>query len=202
LPPKPEVLLFDLGGVIVDVASRAEIHAWMPTTLDLSQWTERRPAEHVFEAFETGLLTPEEFGQRFVAEFPLTTTPEVFLTAFESWNKGLLPGAIELLAELRKQYRLAALSNTNALHWRRLEGEFGIPGLFERVFTSHELSLRKPDAAIYLHVTAALDVRPESVLFFDDNTVNVEAAIRIGMQAACVRGPEGVRAYLEEQGLL
>jgi putative hydrolase of the HAD superfamily len=202
LPPKPEVLLFDLGGVIVDVASRAEIHAWMPTTLDLSQWTERWPAEHVFEAFETGLLTPEEFGQRFVAEFPLTTTPEVFLAAFESWNKGLLPGAVELLAELRERYRLAALSNTNALHWRRLEGEFGLPGLFERVFTSHQLSLRKPDPAIYLHVSEALGVKPGSVLFFDDNPQNVQAAVAAGMQAACVRGPEGVRAYLEEQGLL
>ena len=96
---KPELLLFDLGGVIVDVASRAEIHAWMPTSLDLSQWTERWPAEDIFEAFEMGLLTEEEFGEQFIAGFPLNTTSDVFLAAFESWNKGLLPGSVELLAE-------------------------------------------------------------------------------------------------------
>ena len=199
---KPELLLFDLGGVIVDVASRTEIHDWMPTSLDLSQWTERWPAEDVFEAFEMGLLTEEEFGERFIAEFPLTTTSDVFLAAFESWNKGLLPGAIELLADLRDTYRLAALSNTNALHWKRLEGDFGIPSLFERVFTSYELGMRKPDPAIYIQTLSALDMKPEAVLFFDDNALNIEAARDLGMQAHRVERPEGVRACLEELGLV
>ncbi len=199
---KPELLLFDLGGVIVDVASRAEIHAWMPTPLDLSQWTERWPAEDVFEAFEMGLLTEEEFGERFIAGFPLNTTSDVFIAAFESWNKGMLPGAVELLSELRGQYRLAALSNTNALHWKRLEGDFGIPNLFERVFTSYELGLRKPDPAIYIHTLRALDVKPEAVLFFDDNALNIEAARDLGMQAHRVERPEGVRACLRDLGLL
>ena len=199
---KPELLLFDLGGVIVDVASRAEIHAWMPTSLDLSQWTEHWPAEDIFEAFEMGLLTEEEFGEQFIAGFPLNTTSDVFLAAFESWNKGLLPGSVELLAELRDQYRLAALSNTNALHWKRLEGDFGIPGLFERVFTSYELGLRKPDPTIYVHTLSVLDVKPEAVLFFDDNALNIEAARDLGMQAHRVDRPEGVRATLRELGLL
>jgi putative hydrolase of the HAD superfamily len=199
---KPELILFDLGGVIVEVASRAEIHTWMPTPLDLSEWTERWPAEHVFEAFEMGLLTESEFGERFVAEFPLTTTPEVFLAAFESWNRALMPGAVDLLAELRETYRLAALSNTNALHWKRLEGEFGIPTLFERVFTSYELGLRKPDPAIYVHTLSALNVRAEDVLFFDDNPANIAAARDLGMQAHRVDRPEGVRASLRELGLL
>ena len=199
---RPEVILFDLGGVIVDVATRMEIHAWMPTPLDLSQWTDRWPAEEVFEAFEMGTLTESEFAERFVAEFPLTTTPDVFLAAFESWNKALLPGAVELLAELRGRYRLAALSNTNALHWKRLEGEFGIPSLFERVFTSYELGLRKPDPAIYIHTLSALDVQPENVLFFDDNPLNIEAARDLGMEAHRVDRPEGVRACLQQLGLL
>jgi putative hydrolase of the HAD superfamily len=199
---RPEVVLFDLGGVIVDVASRAEIHAWMPTPLDLSQWTDRWPAEDVFEAFEMGLLTEAEFGERFTAEFPLTTTPDVFLSAFASWNKGMFPGAIELLAELRAHHRLAALSNTNALHWKRLDGEFGIPTLFERVFTSYELGLRKPNPDIYLQTLSALEVQPRDVLFFDDNALNIVAARELGMHAYRVDRPEGVRTCLEELGLV
>jgi putative hydrolase of the HAD superfamily len=78
----------------------------------------------------------------------------------------------------------------------------GIPGLFERVFTSYQLALRKPDPAIYLHVTEALAVEPQAVLFFDDNPANVDAALDLGMQAVCVRGPEGVRTHLEEHDLL
>src|SRR5688572_689039 len=199
---RPELLLFDLGCVIVDVASRTEIHAWMTTPVDLSQWTERWTAEDVFEAFEMGLLTEEEFGEQFVAGLPLNTPSDVFLAAFESWNKGLLPGSVELLAELRDNYRLAALSNTNALHWKRLEGDFGIPSLFERVFTSYELGLRKPDPAIYIHTLSVLDVKPDAVLFFDDNALNIEAARDLGMQAHRVDRPEGVRACLSELGLL
>jgi HAD superfamily hydrolase (TIGR01509 family) len=199
---KPELILFDLGGVLVEVASRAEIHAWMPTPLDLSQWTERWPAEHVFEAFEMGLLTEAEFGERFITEFPLTTTPDVFLAAFDSWVRGILPGTLDLLAELRDSFRLAALSNTNALHWKRLDTELGIPALFERVFTSYELGLRKPDPAIYYRTLSALGVEPGQVLFFDDNAANIATGRDLGMQAHRVDRPEGVRATLRELGLL
>ena len=39
----------------------------------------------------------------------------------------MLPGAVETLTELGREHRLAILSNTNEVHWKRLAGEFGLP---------------------------------------------------------------------------
>ncbi len=48
----------------------------------------------------------------------------------------LLPGARELLDTLRPRYRLAALSNSNAVHWDRNTMDLGVTGLFDAAFES------------------------------------------------------------------
>jgi putative hydrolase of the HAD superfamily len=83
--------------------------------------------------------------------------------------------------------------------------EHAFPGLlsrFERVFVSHEIGHRKPDAAAFRHVLEAIGVPARQALLFDDLAPNVEAARACGMQAVQVRGPEDVRAGLQERGLL
>ncbi|MBK7792074.1 MAG: hypothetical protein IPJ62_05830 [Betaproteobacteria bacterium] len=54
-----------------------------------------------------------------VREFALPVTPADFLAAFAHWPRSLYPGVPELLAALAPRYRLASVSNTNALHWDR-----------------------------------------------------------------------------------
>jgi putative hydrolase of the HAD superfamily len=61
---------------------------------------------------------------------------------------------VELLASLRSRFRLAALSNSNELHWERNSRDLGVTDLFEVAISSHQVGLRKPDPRIYL---AALD---------------------------------------------
>ncbi len=189
-----DCLIFDFGGVIVETASAAEIRASLGAELPVFEPDSR--ALHVWNAFELGTLAPEQFADQFLAEFPLELTPEAFLREFASWNRRVFPDAPELLDDLRPRYRLAAITNTNPLHWKRLSGEFLVQDLFERVFASHHLGLRKPDPAIYEHALQELDVEPQRVTFFDDNGVNVEAARRAGMRAHRVEGIPALRAVL------
>ena len=69
--------------------------------------------------FEVGHLTPQQFAERFIATWDMAVPPLDFLQAFRVWTRGFLPGARELLATLRRRYRLACLSNSNAVHWER-----------------------------------------------------------------------------------
>jgi putative hydrolase of the HAD superfamily len=48
---------------------------------------------------------------------------------------------------------------------------------------SHAVNLAKPEPAIYLHAAEGLRTAPENILFLDDRTENIEAALAIGMQA-------------------
>jgi HAD superfamily hydrolase (TIGR01509 family) len=115
--------------------------------------------------------------------------------------RGWLPGATALLAELRPRFRLAALSNSNAAHWERL-AELGVLAEFDVALGSHELGVRKPDAASFRGALERLAVPAEAVLFFDDSAANAAAALALGMQAAQVEGPAAVRRHLEQASLI
>jgi putative hydrolase of the HAD superfamily len=137
-----------------------------------------------------------------MAAWGVRVPQDEFLQAFESWNARLYPGSAELLSELRPRFRLAALSNSNELHWRRNERVLRIPELFERVLSSHELGFHKPDLRIYTRALEELRVSPDAVAFFDDNLPNVEAAASLGMAAHHVQGVAETRACLVDAGLL
>src|SRR5207237_492779 len=111
------------------------------------------------------------------------------------------PGAAELLDSLRSRYRIAALSNSNELHWDRNTNEMGITSLFEIAISSHEVGVCKPDPEIYLTALERLRVPPQAVMFFDDVDANVAAASDLGMRAFQVDGVEGVRERLVKEGI-
>jgi putative hydrolase of the HAD superfamily len=201
-PARPSLLLFDLGGVLVDYTGQVAIQAILSEPFTRELLHEKWAATEVALQFELGLVEPEVFAEAFAAQWPLTCSASEFLAHFESWTAGLMPGASELLDQLRPRYRLAALSNSNATHWRRNNEILGVSGLFERAFSSHELGMRKPNPAIYEHTLRELAVQPHETVFFDDLAENVEAARGVGMAAHQVRGVEELRACLSGLGLL
>jgi epoxide hydrolase-like predicted phosphatase len=197
-----EVLLFDLGGVLLDFTGPKELGRLLREPLSEPEIRARWARCPHIRAFEIGSLSPAEFASRFMAAWGVRASEDEFLRAFESWTARLYPGASELLAELRPRFRLAALSNSNELHWRRNERILQVPVLFERVLSSHEVGAHKPDIRIYARALEELRVQPEKVAFFDDNLPNVEAAASLGMDAHHVQGVAETRTCLERAGLL
>jgi HAD superfamily hydrolase (TIGR01509 family) len=195
-----QLLLFDLGGVLVNYTGFQEIGALLSEAVTPEELQERWRSCGA-EGFETGDITPAQFAEALGSVLAFNVPPEIFLEQFESWSIGFYDGAVELLAELRQHYRLAALSNSNELHWRR-NVAFGLATHFEAAFSSHELHLRKPDRAIYEETLRRLDVQASNVVFFDDLQMNVDAALEVGMQAHRVVGVDGLRACLVENGYL
>ncbi len=173
---------------------------WPSTPAEiLSRWTS---CEHT-EAFERGLLTPEAWAERFIEAWQVDLTRDEFLKKFTTWTRRVLPGAKDLLAELRPHYRLAALSNSNELHWERNIHELRIVELFEFAISSRQVGLFKPQPEIYrVALDRAKVSSPEAVMFFDDLEANVEAARSVGLQARRVRGVEELRRQLKADGLL
>lgn len=197
-----EVLLFDLGGVLVEFSGVRDVAPLLRVGASESEIRERWGRCPHTDAYGLGQLSRQEFGERFVREWNLRVTPEEFLQEFRSWSRRLLPGAAELLASLRPRFRLAALSNSNELHWERNSNDLGLTGLFEVAISSHQVGLSKPDPRIYLAALERLRVSPQAVAFFDDVAANVAAASQLGMRAFQVAGVEEVRATLIKELLL
>jgi putative hydrolase of the HAD superfamily len=197
-----DVLLFDLGGVLVEFSGFQDLAVLLQGRLSEAEILQKMSHYLPSEQFGLGKLTREEFGNRFVKDWNLELPAEDFLREFRSWSKRLYPGAVELLTLLRPRFRLAALSNSNELHWERNTNDLGVNGLFEVAISSHQVGLYKPDPQMYLIALDRLGVSPNRVMFFDDVPANVTAASALGIRAFQVEGVEGVRSRLLQEHLL
>jgi glucose-1-phosphatase len=197
-----KVLLFDLGGVLVEFSGVRDIAPLLRLEATEAEIIERWSRCPHTKAFGLGLLSREDFAERFVRDWELDLQPGRFLQVFRSWSSRLLPGAEELLASLRPRFRLAALSNSNELHWERNANDLGVNALFDVAISSHQVGFCKPDPRIYQVALDRLGVSPDEVMFFDDADANVAAASQLGMRAFQVNGVEGVRERLAGERLL
>lgn len=198
----PDVILFDLGGVLVEWDAVEPLIALCRRPLGRDEARRFWLESPWVRAFESGSCDADAFAAGVVAELSLGCSPAEFLAAFTSWDRGPSPGALELLDELAPRFFLACLSNNNAIHWSRLRDEFGLGARFRRCYISYETGKFKPDAAAFHHVRADLGVTAERILFLDDNPECVRAARGTGMEAQEAHGVAGTRAILVARGLL
>ena len=97
----------------------------------------------------------------------------------------------ELVAQLGTQTRLFLLSNTNAIHAAEFEQDLArtLPdasrfwGAFEVAHYSHDLGVKKPDPATFLHVCGLHGLNPAKTLFLDDSIQHVRGAEEAGLVA-------------------
>jgi glucose-1-phosphatase len=197
----PDVLLFDLGGVLMDFTGPRDIGPLLREPLTAAEIEQRWGACPHLAAFHRGEYDRVTFATRFMDAWGVQVESDRFLQEFASWSR-LLPGAEMLLAELRPRYRLAALSNANELCWERQTDVIGITGWFELAMSSHQLGVQKPDRAIYEAALDRLKVQPNAVVFLDDVEAYVQAARDVGMRSFCVTGVQGARECLVREHLL
>jgi putative hydrolase of the HAD superfamily len=197
-----DAILFDLGGVLIELAGVERMLEWCPelgTTEELWRRWLHSPA---VRRYETGGATDAEFAREVVREFDLPVAPAQFLGAFEHWPRALYPGVSELLAGLAPRYRLASVSNTNPLHWGRFCREWALDACFHANFPSHVVGRLKPDADYFDHVVSALGFARERILFVDDNRINVGAAANLGLRARQVPNFAALKVTLAECGIV
>lgn len=94
-----------------------------------------------------------------------------------------IPGMHETLKELKKNYQLMALSNTDEIHWSYLLKHFPIYKLLDGWVLSHEEKMAKPDPAIYQLFMKRYCNNGVPAFFTDDMPENVATARELGWRA-------------------
>lgn len=87
----------------------------------------------------------------------------------------------ELQMEAPGGLRIFAMSNISAPDYVVMRGKLADWSVFERVFTSADAGMRKPDLSFYKFVLDEIKAEPSSVTFVDDNIENVIAARSLGI---------------------
>lgn len=191
----PEVVLFDLGGVLMDFGGLRRL-ADLTGRPDGPALRSRWADDPWVRAFERGACTTGAFARAVVEDWDLDLTPGEFVDDFRTWSDGPFPGALDLLRSLHGSIQLGCLSNTNAVHWQQHLDRWNVVEHFDWTFTSHQIGLAKPDPKVFHHVIDTIDVAPGRLLFLDDSLDNVRAARRAGMRAEHTRGLQEVRDAL------
>jgi putative hydrolase of the HAD superfamily len=199
--PSPfEVLLFDLGGVLIDFAGFEELAQLLPAGIDRAEVRRRWISSRSVQSFERAEIAPLEFAEGVINELGLDLTADDFIRAFVQWARGPYPGATSLLERLQGSFQLACLSNSNELHTPLHRSH--VEPLFDSYYFSDEIGLVKPEPAIFEFVISDLNVRADRIVFFDDTAINVEAARAAGMHAHEVDGVAALQDRLLELGIL
>jgi HAD superfamily hydrolase (TIGR01509 family) len=194
-----KVILFDLGGVLIENNGRAALTAMLPQPLPASEMWRRWLDSPTVRQFERGRISSDEFAASFVREWEIDLEPAVFISEFATWPVGLFEGAEALLRRLKGTHHLACLSNTNAIHWQRFPQ---LHALFDSRFLSHEMGHVKPDREAFEHTVDKLGVAAADVYFFDDLLPNVSVAREVGMNAFQVHDFAGIEPILRKERLL
>jgi glucose-1-phosphatase len=183
-----QALLFDLGGVLVDVDWKRAFALWSKRSgVPVRTIARRFVRDEAFRAHECGTMSDAAFFASLRESLGLRLTDTDML---EGWNAILgepFPGVPELLRDAAARVPLYVFSNTNVAHvacWKPRYREMLAP--VREVFVSCELGCRKPGAEAFRKVAERIGVPPERIAFFDDLEENVAGARAAGLRAFLV----------------
>lgn len=196
-------IIFDLGGVIIDLQRRMAIDALDRLGLkDASSLLGEYEQKGPFLMLEKGEISSSEIYDILLPHCKENTTCSDIRDAFEEFLKDIPVERLQMLDKLReKGYKLYVLSNTNPVmynHWIdnafRKDGK-SINDYFDGIVTSYQERMCKPDPELFQRVIDRYKLNPQETLMLDDSEANVKAAKSIGLNAIRIT-PEGKDSFL------
>lgn len=177
-----ESILFDLGGVFIDVDPKRSVSLLVK---QLGKFSEEDIHEFLYHSelnrrFEKGLVDPQAFHQYIINEWKTEFSFDFFKTI---WNDIFKPiqSMVDLLPKFKKYYPLLCVSNTNVLHIEYIRNQMSLLDYFDHLIFSYEVGYVKPEPEIYLEALKKAQSQPQACLFVDDRYQNVQAAEKMGM---------------------
>jgi FMN phosphatase YigB (HAD superfamily) len=202
-PGSADVLLFDLGRVVLDVDFGRVMHIWAGHAgCEAADLAARFVVNDSFRHHETGRIDDAAFFQNLRASLGIGISDTQFLEGWNAIFAGEMPGIATLLSRAAARLPLYAFSNTNPPHVAHFSKAYAdVLGHFREIFLSSSIGLRKPDAEAYDHVVRAIGVPASKILFFDDSAANIEGARARGLVAVHVTSTDDVAKALTELGI-
>lgn len=189
-PSSIENIIFDFGGVIMNIDFQKTIESFGKLGVkDFDKLFSKHVQSSLFDKMDKGTISPAGFRNQ-VRE--LTGIHLSDQEIDRAWNDLLLdypPHRIDLIQQLKQNYSLYLLSNTNEIHYREYSEiffqhyHFPFETLFKKAYWSFNTGMRKPDREIFDLVISENSLDPAKTLFIDDTEIHVNGALKAGINA-------------------
>jgi putative hydrolase of the HAD superfamily len=200
--PEITTLFWDIGGVIMtngwDTGARRR--AAETFHLDWEEFQDRHDLS--FPAFDSGLISLDEYLNRILFYRPRAFTREEFIAFIFAQSKEYPESraVLDKLARLQK-YFIGSINNEPLeLNEYRIKA-FHLRRDFQVFFSSCYLHTRKPEEMIY-RIALEVTQRPAAeCVFIDDRPLNLENPRKLGFKTIHYQSVEQLRAELTKCGV-
>jgi len=184
---KCKAIIFDLGAVILNINYQNTIDEFTKLGVkNASTFYSKKVQTNLFNQIETGMISSNKFLKALQKETKNANINQVE----KAWNAMLLDlpeERVQLIRKLKNNHSVYLLSNTNAIHIDAFKKQLGnkkwlaFCKLFDKMYLSHELGLRKPDIKIFEYILKEQKLKAEEVFFIDDSPQHIASAKKIGI---------------------
>lgn len=164
--------------------------------------------EKVLEFFEgafqdclVGKTDLKESVAPYLAGFGWPGTVDEFLDYWFKSEHYLNEELIDYIKKLRQQGTTVALAtNQEKYRTQYMLEHMGFAGVFEKIYSSAHLGLKKPAVEFFAKVVEDLGAHKDEVLFWDDDQVNINGALEYGIKAELYTDYESFLATMARYG--
>lgn len=203
-PPARRVVIFDLGGVLLD---------WNPRYLyrKLFDGDERAVDAFLRDVCHHDWNLAQDAGRDFddavAALMPEHRDKLPLILAWRDRFAEMIPDALHATVAIARELKdrgvpLYALTNFSHETFPSQRRRFDFMGWFDGIVVSGEEKVIKPDPRIYRILLARYALRADEAVFVDDNPANAEAASALGLHGVHFTSAPMLRRELVGVGLL
>ena len=185
---KIKSIIFDLGAVLLNISYQKTIEEFDKLGIkNSSTFYSKKLQTNIFNLLETGEISESDFIKEIQKQCTEATNTQILY----AWNAMLLDlplHRVELLKQLKKDFNLYLLSNTNSIHITEFENKLGkeqykeFYQLFDKVYYSHKIGHRKPNAEAFKLIIEENNLIAEEILFIDDSPQHIDGAKKLGIK--------------------
>ncbi len=194
-----KALLFDLGGVVIDIDFNLVFKRWAKyANRSVEEIKSRFSFDLHYEAHERGEIGANEYFNSLRKSLGIDISDLQFKDGWNSIYKGEIPGITELLQKVKDKLPIHAFTNSNHTHQRVWSKKFSNTLIhFQTVFNSSDIGVRKPEPEAFQIVADLIGVDLSEIVFYDDSIENIIGAKKIGLNTVHVRSIRDVEASFD-----
>ena len=200
-----DAIILDLGGVIINLDLEHCFERFLEhvPNIDPTTFVGKPQQLDFYSDFEIGKIESHELLKRFNEHHGSSLSMNLFSDCWNSMVLDFPPGRIERLKALGKKKRIFLLSNINEIHEEVLHKRYErfstepFSRLFERMYLSHRIGMRKPGPEVFQHLIDENGLEPERTLFIDDSKQHIVGAAKTGIRAVHLTEPHTLETLLE-----
>jgi putative hydrolase of the HAD superfamily len=193
-----KALLFDLGGVLISIDfERAFRKLEQHSRLSLIELQDRFAIDHMYERYERGEIEFPDYANHLRNVLELDCSDSEIAAGWNAIFVEEITDTLTLIESVRNTIPCFAFTNSNSVHQAVWSSNYpGVMGVFEKIFVSSELGIRKPERRAFDRVADSMGFDSSNILFFDDSRENIDGARDAGLQSVLVNSPADVEKAL------